>query len=395
VQRIAVIGGGFAGFWAVLGGAREREDRGAACEIVLISREPELVLRPRLYERAAEALAIDVRPQLAAAGVELVCGEAADFSEGGVSLAGGARLPCDRVVLTAGSVVRPPPIEGFGEHGLLLDTHADALHLRRALAELPAGEPVVVIGGGFTGIELAAELADRFAVTLVERDDELARSLGAGPRPAIAAALGELGVVCRLGTQVASVDAAGVTLAEGARVAACAVIWTGGLRANVLTEKVMADRDTSGRLLVDEFLAVPGSPWLFAAGDVAAARAAAGRQTIMSCQHAMPTGCVAGHNALRSLLGLALAPFSAPTYTTCLDLGSAGAMLSLGWERRVVYTGSEAKIVKRFINGRVIAPPPAERAALLAAAALPAPRSEAEMGAFFEQLIRSEQRAGA
>ncbi|HEU4427588.1 MAG TPA: FAD-dependent oxidoreductase, partial [Myxococcota bacterium] len=50
MQRIVVIGGGFAGFWAALGAARERADRGAQVEITLISREPELVLRPRLYE---------------------------------------------------------------------------------------------------------------------------------------------------------------------------------------------------------------------------------------------------------------------------------------------------------------------------------------------------------
>jgi NADH dehydrogenase len=252
---------------------------------------------------------------------------------------------------------------------------------------------VVVIGAGFTGLELAAELAERQRVVLVERAEELAPTLGAGPRPVIAAALAELGVALRLGARVARVDAKSVTLADGEELAARAVVFAGGLRASPLTERVAAPRDEAGRLRVDAHLAVPSQPWLFAAGDVAAAEAAPGHATLMSCQHAMPTGCVAGHNAVRSLLGAPLAPFSAPTYTTCLDLGRAGAMLSLGFERRVVHTGAEAKIVKRFINGRLIAPPPPERAALLAAAELPAPRSEAAMRGFFARLIQSEARA--
>ncbi|HEU4430111.1 MAG TPA: FAD-dependent oxidoreductase, partial [Myxococcota bacterium] len=340
-------------------------------------------------------LAVDVRPHLAAVGVRFAHGEVRAFGCEGVSLAAGETIASERVVLAAGSDALPPPIAGFAEHGMLLDTRADAERLREAVAALPARAPVVVIGAGFTGVELAAELAERQHVVLVERARELAPSLGDGPRPAIAAALAELGVELRLGASIASVDAGGVTLADGAPIPARAVFWTGGLRASPLTQQVAAERDEAGRLVVDEFLCVPDAPWLFAAGDVAAAIAAPGRTTLMSCQYAMPTGCVAGHNAVRSLLDLPLAPFSAPTYTTCLDLGRAGAMLSFGFERRVARTGNEAKIVKRFINGRVILPPPAERAALLAAAALPAPRSEVDMLAFFDQLIRSETRASA
>jgi NADH dehydrogenase len=395
MQRIAVIGGGFAGFWAALGAARAREDLGADVEIALISREPELALRPRLYERAPVPLAVDVRPQLAAAGVRFLKAEVRAFAQGGVSLADADAIVCERVVLAAGSEVVPPPIAGFAQHGLTLDTHADAQRLRGVLAALPPGAPVVVIGAGFTGVELAAELAERQRVVLVERASELAPSLGEGPRPTIDAALAQLGVTVRLGVEIARVDDAGVALAGGERIAARAVIWTGGLRASRLTEQVAAARYADGRLAVDEFLRVPEAPWLFAAGDVAAAAAAPGRTTLMSCQHAIPTGCVAGHNAVRSLRGVALAAFSAPTYTTCLDLGRAGAMLSLGWERNVVRRGAEAKVVKRFINGRVIAPPAPERAALLAAAALPEPRREADLLALFDQLIRSEARAVA
>jgi NADH dehydrogenase len=393
MRSIAVVGGGFAGFWAALGAARERADRGEALDIALISREPELVLRPRLYEPAPVPLAVDIRPHLEAAGVRFAQGEACALGPEGVALASGETIGSERVVLAAGSVAVSPAIPGFAEHGLALDTHADALRLRGVLAGLPIGAPAVVIGAGFTGLELAAELAERQRVVLIERAGELAPSLGAGPRPVIAAALAQLGVDVRLGAQVARIGAASVTLADGTELAARLVVFTGGLRASPLTERLAAPRDEAGRLRVDAHLGVPALPWLLAAGDVAAAEAAPGHATLMSCQHAMPTGCVAGHNAVRSLVGAPLARFSAPTYTTCLDLGRAGAMLSLGFERRVVHTGGEAKIVKRFINGRLISPPPPERAALLAAAELPGEQSETAMRTFFAQLIQSEVRA--
>jgi NADH dehydrogenase len=395
MRRIAIVGGGFAGFWAALGAARECEDAGVQLDIALVSRAPELVLRPRLYEAAPAPEVVDIRPHLAAVGARFVGAEVVALTLGEVKLASGEAIPCDRGVLAAGSVVQSPPIAGFAEHGFCLDTHADALRLRRHLAALPARAPAVVIGGGFTGVELAAELAGERPVALIERGHELAGSLGAGPRPAISAALAQLGVDVRLGAEVACVDAAGVTLADETRIAARTAIWAGGLRASPLTHQIGVPLGPDGRLALDAFLQVPGAPWLFAAGDVGAALAAPGQRTLMSCQHAMPTGCVAGHNAARSLLGLPLVPFEAPTYTTCLDLGRAGAMLSLGWERRVVHTGNEAKVVKRFINGTLIVPPPAERAALLAAAALPAPRSESDMRAFFSQLIASSPPSAA
>lgn len=393
MQQIVIVGGGFAGFWAAMGAARVRAEADAEFAITLISRDPRLVLRPRLYEQAPDRLSVELPPLLAAVDVGLTLGEVAGFANGAVAMADGRRVPFDRLVLAAGSVARPPDVPGFAAHGLMLDTLADAERLRRHLAAREAGETVVVIGAGFTGVEIAAELAPRFHVVLVERAARLAASLGDGPRPAIAGALDSLGVETRLGCDVTTVTAEAVALSTGERIATRTAIWAGGLAASPLTAQIDAPRDAAGRLKVDAFLGVPGHSTLFAAGDVASATAAEGHQTLMSCQHAMPLGRVAGHNAARHLLGLEMAPFSAPAYVTCLDLGDAGAMLSVGWDRRVVRTGNQAKIVKRAINGQRILPPPAEREALLAAAALNTgrPPTEAGMLAYFDQLIASRR----
>lgn len=107
---------------------------------------------------------------------------------------------------------------------------------------------------------------------------------------------------------------------------------------------------------------MPGVPSVFVAGDAASALTdEAGHRTLMSCQHAMPLGRVAGNNAMTDLLGVPATPYAQPRYVTCLDLGPWGAVLTQGWQRDVQLVGAEAKALKRQINRQWIYPPPAHR----------------------------------
>jgi NADH dehydrogenase len=192
---------------------------------------------------------------------------------------------------------------------------------------------------------------------MLERAGALGPELGPGPRPAITAALDELGVERRLGTCLSAVTEQGAELSDGTTVPARTVVWTAGVRASRLTEDVPAERDGFGRLLTDRFLRVPGVPGVYAAGDTAAAEAEDGHRTMPSCQHALQLGRFAGHNVAADLLGLPPVPFAPDPYVTCLDLGPAGAVFTTGWERRVQSTGETAKARKRAVNQEWIYPP--------------------------------------
>jgi NADH:ubiquinone reductase (H+-translocating) len=90
----------------------------------------------------------------------------------------------------------------------------------------------------------------------------------------------------------------------------------------------------------------------------------------MSCQHGRPMGRFAGHNVVADLVGAPLLPLRIDWYVTVLDLGPAGALYTVGWDRRVVSTGIAAKETKQMINCRRIYPPRSRlRADILAAAA--------------------------
>ena len=393
-MRLVIIGSGFAGMYAALSAARLRDIAGVSpekLEIAIVSPEPVVVIRPRLYEPKPETLAAPLRDVLRAIDVVHVQGSAeiVDTSSQSVEVAAdnGTRkkLSYDRLVLATGSRLFRPEISGLAEHGFSVDEYADAIALDRHLRHL-AGWPVselrdtvVVAGGGFTGIEVATEMPSRLRaifgkdsqprVVIVERNGAIASDMGDKARPVIDAALEKLGVETRLGAGVASLDGSGVTLTTGERIEAATVVWAAGMRAAPLTAQIPAERDQFGRLLVDRNLRVPSVPNVFATGD--AARAACddeGNYALMSCQHATRMGAFAGNNAAAELLGVPTKPYHQKAYVTCLDLGEAGALFTRGWERKVEMIGDVAKKTKREINTVWIYPPKAERAAALASA---------------------------
>ncbi|MFP6728762.1 MAG: FAD-dependent oxidoreductase [Alphaproteobacteria bacterium] len=390
MKKLVIVGGDFAGLWAAMAAAREidlagREiDRaGQGVEITLVSRDPFLTLRPRLYERDPESLRTPLAPVLEPLGIELTLGTvtAIDHQSHRIETAE-AVFDYDRLILAAGSVRHAPPIPGLKEHAWNIDDYPSAVALDRHLAASVAIKTVVIIGGGFTGLELACEMRSRIAVhggaavasaarmMLIEKADVVGPTLGVNPRPAIEAALSTAGVEVRLATRVMRIERDAVMLSDGENIATETAIVTVGQRANPLCETLPAPRDALGRLMVDAELRVEDISDIYATGDVAHARTDDENVALMSCQHALTMGKVAGYNAARDLLGLELTPYRQERYVTCLDLGPWGAVYTEGWDRQITMTPTEAKTRKREINRRSIYPPQGDRAALLAASVL-------------------------
>ena len=393
-QKLVVIGAGFADMCAVLSAARLREANGVSSrdlQIVLVSPEPTLVVRPRLYESNPETMTAPLRDVLNAIDVLYMQGsvDTIDTKHRSIEVVSvdhrRTTLAYDRVVLATGSRLYRPNIPGLSEHGFSVDQLDDAIALDchlHGLADRPqsdARNTVVVAGGGFTGLEVATEIPTRLRailgddakthIVIVERGSAIAPDMGPGPRPVIEDALRELGVEIRLGAGVEVVDDAGVVLTNGDRINSHTVVWAAGLRAAPLTAQIPGERDNLGRLLVGRELRVPGVPGVFATGDAAkAASDDLGNFTLMSCQHATRLGAFAGHNAVAELLGVPTSHYHQEAYATCLDLGAAGALFTRGWDRKVELVGATAKKVKKQINTVWIYPPPAERAAALALA---------------------------
>lgn len=381
MRSIVIVGGGFAGFNAALAAQRVADGR---CEIALVSREPVMTIRPRLYEGNPQTLVADLLAPLHAIGATFVADEVSAIDGDHITLASGQALAFDRLVVATGSVMRRPAVPG-AELAHSIDDRPTAVAFDRALAELGHAVParIVVVGAGFTGIELALELRDRIAthhgeaageraeIAVVDRAAAVGAELGPGPRGAIERALADARVTCRLGADISAIAPTAVTFSSGERLECDVVVLCTGLRAAPLVGKVPGAKDAVGRLVVDPFLRAPAAPHIFVAGDAAAAVPEPGRVTLLSCQHALTLGRFAGANAAADALGLPMRAYAQPRYVTCLALGRSGAVFCEGWERVPKMTGEKAKALKTEINSRRIYPPAGGRDALLASAALP------------------------
>lgn len=396
-QRILVLGGGFAGLWSALAAARQLDQLGLgpdAVEVLLVNRDAFHAIRVRNYEPDLAPLRVPLETVLAPAGVRWLVGEVGDIDPTARTVAvhtpaGAQVLAYDRLVFALGSELRRPQVPGLATHGFDVDTYGGASRLAghlEALAEHSDGAgrfTAVVVGAGLTGIEAACELPARLQavreraglagpgrVVLVDHNPRVGSDMGDGARPVIEAALAALGVECRLGVRVVSLDGSEIRFDSGEAIATQTVVWCAGMRASPLTAGCGVPTDALGRLPVDADLRVEGLSGVFAAGDSARLALEDGHDTVMSCQHGRPMGRFAGHNAVCDLLGLPLLPLRIDWYTTILDLGPWGALYTEGWDRRVVATGEAAKRTKRLINGQRIYPPlNGDRAAILAAAA--------------------------
>lgn len=391
-KQILIVGSGFAGMWAAVSAARLADLTGSDdLQITVLAPRPELRIRPRFYEEQVADYAAPLSVLFAELNIHFIAGSAERIdakqksvwyrdSQGNVTLA-----DYDRLIVATGSQTRRPAIAGLAEFAFDIDqlesaqvfeNHLDALASRPST---PERNTVVVCGGGFTGIELATELPARLRarfgedtktnVIVVERGAVIGGRYSEELRRTIEEASHELGVEWRLNSEIEAVDARGVTLKNGERIAAATVVWTAGVEAHPLSQQIAGERDNQGRLVVNEWLQVPAHPEVYATGDMAHARTDdLGNTALMTCQHAIQLGKFAGHNAAASLLDVAPYPYRQVNYVTCLDLGGWGAVYSEGWEQTVKCVRDEAKKIKIAITNELIYPPAADRAVAFAAA---------------------------
>ncbi len=391
-KRIIIAGSGFAGLWAALAAQRaiHLASQEQNIEVVMVSPSPNVGIRPRLYEAVLENMNPDISELLSVVGVKFLAGWVdkinADQQTIEVSTTEGNRqtLSYDRFILATGSTTFMPPIPGLTEYGFSVSTLEDAekldQHLKN-LANKPANaarNTVVVAGGGLTGLETVTEMPERLRsilgetdvrVVLVDSSTDIGAAMGDQAATVIREALNELGVEGKAGLRVNALDATGVTLSNGEKIETETVIWTAGMRANPLTSQIAGEKDNLDRLIGDAYLHAPEAKNIFVTGDtVKVPTDDLGNFNVMSCQHAMSLGRVAGYNAAAELVDLPLHPYSQPKYVTCVDLGPWGALYTEGWDRQVQFVREEAKKIKQEINTVWIYPPVADREAVFAIA---------------------------
>ncbi|MGA8692059.1 MAG: FAD-dependent oxidoreductase, partial [Methyloceanibacter sp.] len=292
MARILVLGAGFAGLWAAVGAARKLDEIGTLpgeVEILVVDRNPYHNVRVRNYEVDLSKVAIPLSEVLDPIGVNHLTArvQTIDLAKQRVAVAtprGRELLAYDRLVLALGSELARPDIPGLAGNGFDVDTYSAAVRLNAHIAALGTSptslgrSTVVVVGAGFTGIEVATEMPSKLGralaagehrVILVDPNPVVGVTIGDHARPAICEALSTLGIEIRLGAKVTAVDAMSIALASGEIIPAQTIVWCAGMRASPLAATLPGTRDQLGRIAADQFMRVTGLANVFAAGDVA------------------------------------------------------------------------------------------------------------------------------
>jgi NADH:ubiquinone reductase (H+-translocating) len=345
-SAIVIVGGGFAGTTL----ARSLQAQlGESADLTLISEESTSTFNPLL----PEAVGASIFPEQVVAPLRemLMPGPGRRFVMGRVTdvdtisktlncqtLSGPRTVPYDHLVLAFGNRARLDLIPGMAEHALPLKTVGDALEIRnvvlRRLARIELEADMllrqslghfVVIGGGFSGVEVAGELVDclrsirRFyprvadaelKVTVLQDLDRLLPELSPRLGQAALQSLRRRGVDVRLGARAAHISETGVGLASGEAIAAHTVIGTIGTRSNRLVE-AMGLATERGRIVVRPDMRVPGHEGVWALGDCALVpNAQDGKPSPPTAQFAVRQGRQLAANLLAALEGRALRDFA-------------------------------------------------------------------------------------
>ena len=350
MAEILILGAGYTGLGATMalaGRVRGHDD----VHITLVNPQTRFTERLRLHQIASgQALAdLEIPDRLAGTGVDFVTGwvTAIDADAQTVRIDDEFELAYDTLVYALGSVADTESVPGVTEFAYTLNSAQDAVALAGELNRLGAA-PVVVAGGGLTGIESAAEIAEQHPdvdVVLLSRA-EPGSMMGANARARLHAGLARLGVRIRSGADIVKVMADGVALADGEVVPAQVVLWTTGVRVSPLASAAGLQVDGNGRILTDESLRSVSHPNVYAVGDAAAIRQSYG-VIHGTCQSGIPTSMHAAASIARELNGKQPKPFRFGYLHQPVSLGRRDAVIQ--------FTHADDSPGRFYLSGRLAA----------------------------------------
>ncbi|MFB6893965.1 NAD(P)/FAD-dependent oxidoreductase [Kitasatospora sp. NPDC056327] len=347
-KQIVVLGAGYAGLTAA---ARA----GKHAQVTLIAPESRFLQRIRQHETAAGHR--EHRPALAdvlrgrrvrhirarATGLDLDARE--------VHLDNGGTVAYDTLVHALGSRTAWHGVPGAAEHAHPAE-RADEIAARLRTAEHPG--TLAVVGGGATGIELAAELAEahpRWTVRIVAAG-EVGGWFSAKGHDHVHRVLRGLGVRIHEHAAVTAVDAEGLTTGAG-RIPADLVVWAAAMEPHPLAAEAGLAVNAAGRATVDDHLRSVSHPEVYVIGDAADVTVPGTGTLRMGCATALPQGQYLG----KVLAGRTDRPFRFRYAAQCLSLGRREGLLQFingdDSMRPRVLTGRAGRLAKAAILGIV------------------------------------------
>lgn len=371
--RICILGGGFGGLYTALRLSQLPWEGHTPPEIVLVDQRDRFLFAPFLYELLTEEMQTwEIAPPfvelLAESGVIFRQAEvtAIDIANQKVQLkclnnsaneTGEDNLPYDQLVIALGGQTPLPNLPGLKEYGVGFRTLEDAYKLKQKLKLLEQSDAekirIAIVGGGYSGVELAAKLGDRLEargrIRIIERGKEILAMSPEFNRQQAQASLSTKGIWVDTETTVTAITATDVTLQFREQedvIPVDLVLWTVGTTVSPLIRNLALPHNDQGQLKTNAQLQVEGKTNIFALGDGAQGQDASGQLIPATAQGAFQQADYCAWNIWANLTGRPLLPCRYQPLGEMLALGTDGAVLSgLG----IKLSGPAALLARRLV----------------------------------------------
>lgn len=354
-HRIIVLGAGYTG--ATAAGRLAKRLHRADVAVTLVNAEPDFVERVRMHQLAV-GQELKPRPfdeMFAGTGVEVKLAEVTgiDTDRGTVTVvdahgAGVQELEYDTLVYALGSGWNFQSVPGTAEHAHEISGRSGALRLRERLARLDAGQPVVVVGGGLTGLEAATEIAE----TRPDLDVALVARGGFGDwlsdkgRGHLRKVFAGLGITVHEHTTVTAVEADRV-LTDDASVPAAVTVWATGFAVHPIAAASTLEVSGTGQIVVDATMRSVSHPEVYAVGDAALVTGPGDKPLRMSCASGVPTAWQAADVIAARLTGGKLPKVPIRYFQQCVSLGRKEGLIQ--------FVTADDQAVPKALTGRLAA----------------------------------------
>lgn len=391
-KKIVVVGGGAGGLELVVKLAKKFK-RDDAVSVVLIDKNGSHIWKPLLHEVATGSLdshhdETSYRMLARKHKFDFILGKVtgvntadktvvidAEVDDDGTPLVEGRTVDFDQLVLSPGSRSNDFGTSGVAEHCIKLDSRQEAerfhklylkqLHRVSSASDESTKLSVVIVGGGATGVELAADLhnvasrlqeygfntfsQERLNVSVIEAGPMLLPRLPERIGVSVKQELQTIGVEVLTSTKIESAERDALITSDGTRIEAHVSVWAAGVRAPGFLASSGFPVDNLGRVKVNPDLSIEGHPSIYGAGDCCCCPTSDGGTVPPRAQSAHQMASVVAHNIIATHKGRKTKAFVYKDFGSLISLSRfstignlmgnlmRGTVFVEGWLARLVY----------------------------------------------------------
>lgn len=363
-KKICILGGGFGGLYTALRLNKLPWSFPQKPEIILIDKNDRFLFSPLLYELVTEEMQTwEIAPPyselLADTEIRFIQDNVTniDLNTKQINLTNYSPLNYDKLAIALGSKTPTDTVRGVKENALTFKTLQDAYKLKDKLRILEKSVQdkirVVIVGGGYSGVELAVKIADRLGnrgkIRIIEKGDKILKKSSEFNQKSAKKALDKRNIWLDFETEVQSVTENSISLYYKGSIDTIPcdiVLWTVGTKSVKLIDNLSLPYNEQGKIRTNKMLQIENHPEIFALGDLAECRDENDKILSANAQVAFQQADYCAWNIWASLENKPLLPFRYQPLGEMLTLGTDNATLSgLGIE----LDGLGAYLARRLI----------------------------------------------